>query len=178
MATPTRFRKTTRSRAGAEESLLRAPGTYIFFGMFGGLRYYPPRAVARSGRRRVLVGVHRAVALRRSARCPRFILPSRRRRTSLAKAIERRFPSSCRATTRALNPENWATRTRKRVRPLRARRREPPPVPTQRRVAHKEVCSWHLQVPRTERTSTRDMLSSERSSGLTLLSYQQTRIAC
>src|SRR6266852_7078980 len=100
MATPTRSRKTTRSQAGAEESLLRAPGTYIFFGMFGGLRYNPPRAVARWGRRRVLVGVHRATALRRSARCPRFILPSRRRRTLLANAIERRFPSSSRATTR------------------------------------------------------------------------------
>src|SRR5260370_42425694 len=42
MATPTRSRKTTRSRAGAEESLLRAPSPYIFFGVFGGLRYYPP----------------------------------------------------------------------------------------------------------------------------------------
>src|SRR5260370_30847619 len=77
MATPTRSRKTTRSQAGAEESLLRAPGTYIFFGAFGGLRYYPPRAIARSGRQRVLVGVQRTVALRRSTRCPSFILPSR-----------------------------------------------------------------------------------------------------
>src|SRR6266849_2676461 len=34
------------------------------------------RAVARSGRRRVLVGVQRAIALCRSARCPRIILPS------------------------------------------------------------------------------------------------------
>ncbi len=42
------------------------------------------RAVARSGRRRVPAGVQRATALCRSARCPRFILPSRRRRTLLA----------------------------------------------------------------------------------------------
>jgi len=48
----------------------------------------------------------------------------------------------------ALNPENLAMRTRKHVRPWRARRREPPAVPTQRRVAHKEVCSWHLPGPK------------------------------
>src|SRR5260370_1099842 len=38
------------------------------------------RAVARSGIPRLLVGVQRATALCRSARCPRFILLSRRRR--------------------------------------------------------------------------------------------------
>ena len=38
------------------------------------------RTVARSGRRRVRVGVQRATALCRSARCPRFIPPSRRLR--------------------------------------------------------------------------------------------------
>src|SRR5258708_9297633 len=38
------------------------------------------RAVARWGMPRVLVGVQRATALCQSARCPRFILPSRRRR--------------------------------------------------------------------------------------------------
>src|SRR5260370_32260558 len=47
------------------------------------------RAVARSGRRRVPAGVQRATALCRSARCPRFILPSRRRRTLLANDSKR-----------------------------------------------------------------------------------------
>src|SRR5713101_3825446 len=54
------------------------------------------RAVASSGRRRVLVGVQRAKALCWSARCPRFILPSHRRRRQnreFATALSKQYKS-------------------------------------------------------------------------------------